>query len=128
MHDLIRNRYSKWIIISILGVLSVFYFLFDPSESNFMPQCLFYNLSGYKCAGCGTQRMLHALLHGDILRAFRENALVFCSIPILIFMVWMEINRKKYPALYAGVHSRSVIIVAGLILLSWTLFRNLTGF
>ena len=51
-------------LVVIIG--AVFYFAVDPATFPFMPQCVFHRLTGLQCVGCGSQRMLHALLHGDI--------------------------------------------------------------
>lgn len=34
--------------------VAVVYFLFDPLESPYMPQCLFKRLTGLSCPGCGS--------------------------------------------------------------------------
>ena len=115
------------IVAGLIIALLLFYFLFDPQQSPFMPQCLFHRITGYQCVGCGTQRMLHALLHGDFTAAFRANAFAFCALPAILFLLWLEINRKKYPGLYAGVHSVFFIISVGVALLLWMILRNIFG-
>lgn len=39
-------------------------------------------LTGYDCPGCGAQRALHALLHGDIAAAWGYNPALFFLIPL----------------------------------------------
>ena len=39
--------------------------------------CLFYELTGLYCPGCGSGRAAIALLHGHIPEAFSHNALLF---------------------------------------------------
>ena len=51
--------------LAVAVALAVMYFLYDPAEESWMPQCLLHRMTGYECAGCGSQRMLHALLHLD---------------------------------------------------------------
>src|ERR1700761_7382729 len=57
------------------GVAAGVYF-FNPSAYGFYPVCQFHQLTGLNCPGCGATRALYALLHGDILLALRDNALV----------------------------------------------------
>lgn len=107
-------------------MFAAFYFVFDPMEWGFMPQCVFHRVTGLQCAGCGSQRMLHALLHGDIAGAFRANAFAVVSIPAIIFLAWVELNRRKRPDLYKKVYSTPLIITVGILLIAWTIARNLS--
>ena len=77
--------------------------------------------------GCGTQRMLHALLHGDLGAAFRANALVTMSLPFLALLLWLELTRKRHPRLYARIYSTCTIWGIALILFVWFIVRNIIG-
>ena len=116
-----------WIWIAAAILLLLFYFNFDPSTTKFMPQCIFYRLTGYQCMGCGSQRMIHSLLHGDFMGAFRANALLFCCLPIIMFLTFAELSRNRYPKLYLCVHQRWVIITLAAILFIWLPVRNMIG-
>ena len=49
---------------------------FDPNAAHgLFPTCMFRDFTGWYCIGCGMTRMLHALVHGDVLRAFSMNPL-----------------------------------------------------
>ena len=56
---------------------------FDPATVHFFPRCVFHELTGLQCPGCGTTRALHHLLHGDIAGAFRLNAMLFLVAPFV---------------------------------------------
>lgn len=101
------------------------YYLADPSTSRWMPQCIIHRLTGYQCPGCGSQRMLHALLHGDIASAWSYNAFLLMMLPLIAVMVWLEITRKKHPEAYRRIHSLWTVgaICTGIAL--WTVYRNL---
>ena len=48
------------------------------------PRCPFLLLTGLYCPGCGSQRAVHALLHGQVARAAGLNLLAaVLSLPIL---------------------------------------------
>ena len=64
-----RPRHAA--VVGAVAAVAVVYFLFDPLESPYMPQCLFRRLTGLSCPGCGSQRVAHALLPGDLAGAFR---------------------------------------------------------
>ena len=63
-----------------VGVL--IYFIFDPTRVPIFPPCVFHEVTGLDCPGCGGQRALHALLHGDFIAAFRLNAMFVLSLPL----------------------------------------------
>lgn len=109
----------------VLAAIGLFYFVFDPATWPWMPRCFFHSVTGLQCPGCGSQRMLHALLHGDFASAWHANALALVSLPFLGFGVWLEINRTSHPALYAKTMSTPVIITVSVILLGWFIARNM---
>lgn len=110
--------------ILLAAVLS-FYFLVDPASERWMPKCVFFQLTGWECPGCGSQRMLHSLLHLDFAGAWRANAFFLLSIPLLCFFGWLEIRRKRHPRLYSAMMSWPVVLAWVILLAGWTLFRNL---
>ena len=59
------------------------FFLFDPTKVSIFPPCVFHQLTGLDCPGCGAQRALHQLLHGHIIPALRLNAMFVLSLPIV---------------------------------------------
>ena len=68
------------IIACAAGVL--IFFAFDPTRVPIFPPCVFHELTGLDCPGCGAQRALHQLLHGNILAALRLNAMFVISLPL----------------------------------------------
>lgn len=61
---------------------------YDPNAANsIFPPCMFKAFTGYHCIGCGLTRALHALVHGDIGRAFDMNPLAMVVLPLLPLMV-----------------------------------------
>ena len=118
------------LVVSLILILlggAVFYYLFDPMESRFMPQCLFHRLTGLQCMGCGSQRMIHALLHGDIAGAFAANAFGLVLLPFIVFMIWTETQRTKRPRLYQKVFSPFAIATLITLLILWLVVRNILG-
>lgn len=120
------SKRTKIIILaSVAAILLLCYYLLDPAQFPWTPKCVFHELTGWECPGCGSQRMLHALLHGNIAEAWHYNALFLLLIPFLIPMVYIELNREKYPRTYAAVNSLVVIIPLALIIVGWGIVRNL---
>lgn len=122
----LTNIYIIVWTVAIL-VIALFYFLFDPAESEWMPQCIFYKVTGLQCMGCGTQRVIHSLLHGDISSAWQANRFLVISLPFLIFLIWVELTRLRHPKIYSIIHTKATIITIAAMLFAWLLIRNIFG-
>ncbi len=106
------------------GVVLAFYAIIDPAESRFVPKCMFLHLTGLECPGCGSQRVVHALMHGDIAAAWRYNALVTAGLPVLLLMGVAAAKRRQWPRLYAALNSMPAIIIASVAIAAWFIIRN----
>ncbi|QGW66362.1 DUF2752 domain-containing protein [Lysobacter soli] len=89
--------------------------------------CAFHAITGLHCPGCGLTRMLHALVHGDVARAWSMNPLAMIALPLLAAMLaqwWLA--RPLLPAsLNRYAHDGRVWIVA---LIAFGVLRNLPMF
>lgn len=90
-----------------------------------MPKCMVHELTGWNCPGCGSQRMLHAILHGNIAEAWHYNALFVILIPILIPMTYLELRKHTHPKAYAAINSVPVILSIASAIVIWGVVRNL---
>lgn len=89
------RRKGIWIVgIVLIGLI---YFSFNPSKNAIFPKCPFFVLTGLKCPGCGSQRAIHSLLHLNYAEAFRHNALLVVSLPLIIILIYAEIKKGKIP-------------------------------
>lgn len=90
----------KWTLGGLLAIaLVAIYGYFDPSSSGFFPKCPFRYITGFQCPGCGSQRAVHALLHGDLAGAFVLNPMLVFSIPYLLLGYLFEAPPvyRRYP-------------------------------
>lgn len=126
MSPTVKNRKRALLLgsLALAGVLCIYY-IFDPAEAGWMPRCLFLTLTGWECPGCGSQRMLHSILHLDLEGAWRANPFFLCALPPLVVMGWVELFRERYPRLHSRVNSTLSVMVWSILLIGWTLFRNL---
>lgn len=110
-------------VVAVVGVMAV-YFTLDPS-TNFFPRCMFHELTGWQCPGCGSQRAFHSLLNGDLYAAWHYNALFVLEIPLIVLLAMAWWLRDRVPSLNRVLNSRSVILVILTIIILWTIFRNI---
>lgn len=109
----------------LVAAMAAVYYFFDPSEASWMPRCIWKVLTGTDCPGCGSQRMAHALVHGDLAAAWKANAFAFCMLPVVVFLIWLEFFRERHASLYRRVHSPAAIAILTASILAWWLLRNL---
>ena len=55
--------------------------------------CLFKNLTGHECWGCGITRAVVSVVQFDFTAAFHYNKLIVIVFPLLVYE-WMKINFK----------------------------------
>lgn len=112
------------VVIAVAVSAAVLYYLVDPLESRIMPKCLFHTVTGLQCPGCGSQRAIHALLHGDFVAAWHHNALLMIMLPVILLMAYAEFNRRANPLLYLRLNSRFAIITFSVLIVGWGIIRN----
>ena len=88
-------KYSKMKLILILISFLIIYFILSELLDVGIP-CLFYEITGYYCPGCGITRVLFSLLKLDFYQAFRYNPLIFILI-IITGIYWLvKFILKKF--------------------------------
>jgi len=109
-------------VLTLLGAAVLW--VFQPES---LWPCVFHAITGLHCPGCGLTRMLHALVHGDVARAWSMNPLAMIALPLLAAMLaqW-GLARPMLPAWFDRyAHDGRVWIVA---LLAFGVLRNLPMF
>lgn len=90
----------------------------DP-ETSPAPQCLFYRLTGWQCPGCGTQRAVHALLHGRFAAAWHYNAALLPALAVAALYALNPRPLRRY------LWSTPALWVTAAAVIAWWIGRNL---
>lgn len=119
------------IAVAGLGVMALGVWLlrtFDPGAAgSLFPSCLFHDVTGWYCPGCGMTRALHALVHFDLVRAVAMNALLVLSLPLLAVMALQGFTQRALlPAAVSRVLFNGRVWIG--VLLVFGVLRNLPGF
>ena len=122
-----KSFYRLALAITIIFLFCLLYYLYDPTQTECFPKCPFYTLTGIKCPGCGSQRMLHNLLHLRLFEALRYNLLFVVLIPTLLFTITVRKFKRQFPKCYRTTihpaYSTAILVVIGL----WWIMRNIFG-
>jgi len=106
-------------------------FLFNPADNGWYPHCVFHELTGWHCPGCGTLRAGYQLLHGNIREALSLNLLAVVFLPAYALTYLYRGIRKSEWYLFDDMFRSPVAgwTVAILVSLFWILRNiNITPF
>lgn len=113
-------------LVFVLGGF-VFYYFVNPLSGSFLIKCPFKTVTGLDCPGCGSQRALHSLLHGDFRQAFHFNPLFIAAIPYVfvgILFEWFGL-KNKYPKVRKFLFGKIAIYIIAAIIILFFILRNL---
>ncbi len=124
-----KHRDQLLLIVSIPIVfltLGIFYFYFNPNTFAYTPKCYFHSFTGLHCPGCGSQRALHEILHGNIWTGFKHNFLILLAILIIgyKFYIYYVNTIKKQAKKNLLQHNAAPWLILVIVLGFWVL-RNL---
>lgn len=96
-------------VIAAVSYLAALYF-FDPARNGFFVPCLFFVVTGRKCPGCGAQRSIHQLLHGNFKDAFLLCPfLYFVLLVLCVYFFFPKVAENRW---FAGAVLLSTFVYA----------------
>ncbi len=110
-----------FIILGAILLLLLFYF-YSPYEYAFFPQCPTYKYLGLHCGGCGLQRSIFHLVHGEWFLLLRSN--LFLPVWFVLFMNYIY-NQYKNTVQNAWLMQNKVLITIIILLIIYSIIRNL---
>ena len=128
MDSLVELRNHRMLAAMFLLGVTAFVLLrvFDPATSGVFPPCPVRYLTGLYCPGCGSLRAIHALLHGDLGRAWAMNPLMIVMLPFIIYglvsAALLELRGRSLPEV--KVHANCIRAFCALVIL-YAIARNL---
>ena len=119
-------KYSKMKLILILISFLIIYFILSELLDVGIP-CLFYEITGYYCPGCGITRLLFSLLKLDFYQAFRYNPLIFILI-IITGIYWLvKFILKKFMNISIAIPNYVYYILLVIVII-FGILRNIPMF
>lgn len=88
--------------------------------------CVFYEITGLYCPGCGITRSILSLIDGDIYQAFRYNPIIFIDIPLIMITSIIDFiykDNKKVKKV-----TNAIYIMLLIITLVFGVLRNIPYF
>ena len=110
------------------AVLVAVVYFFNPVTSSFYPVCQFHRLTGWNCPSCGATRGLYALLHGQLLTATRDNALMMAALFLVPSRAVWWLKKLKAGGRASDFFPASWLWPLLAVLLVFSVLRNLPAF
>ena len=86
-----KKRINKIIIRDLIIILLLVIYYFINKKTGFYIPCIFREITGFKCPGCGITHLVFALFRLDFHEAFISNPLVFIYMPfILAYFIYFD--------------------------------------
>lgn len=112
------QRSSAPLLVGVTGALGVgLVAVVDPNEAGNYPTCPFLAFTGLQCPGCGTLRVVHALVRGDVAGAVDLNVVAVLLLPLLAWAWWQWLvtslrGRPREPMLPAAAGYAIALVLA----------------
>lgn len=91
--------------------------------------CPFRLVTGFDCPGCGGTRAVLCLVHGRLIGALHYNAfLVLVPLAYLTYAASRLAGYSAPPRLRALLGRNTAMVVSALVVIGWTIFRNIPQF
>ena len=113
-----RKKIKEYLIFIII---LIFFFLLLLSQEL---KCLFNEMTGLYCPGCGITRMFIAFLKLDVYQAFRYNPLIFMF--IIFFAVYVICSLIRYKKIKEP--NNKLILALVIITVLFGILRNIEYF
>ncbi len=128
MEKAIKNRIFRLVLFTFLALTGVFliYLIYHFTGIGF--KCPFFEITGFKCAGCGNTHALQSLLNLDILDSLSYNYIY----PLEMFYIfWVYLNSVKSYIKKGKFNYRPpcqvLDIIILIIVILWIPLRNILG-
>ena len=114
------------ITTAALLLLLIIYYSVNPETALWVPKCSIKTFTGYDCPACGTQRALHALLHGHFLAAVRYNPFMLISLPYFAAVIYTTVGASETAVrLRKYVQHPHAIYTYIFLFIAWWIIRNI---
>lgn len=123
------NKLMPYLFPVMLACTMFVYYFVNPLNEMFPLHCIWKDLTGTECPSCGTQRALHSIMHGEIMKALRYNCFFVISVPyaaVVVLCSWYN-YKNIFGKIKLIVFDSLVLKIYTLLYFLWWIIRNVFG-
>ena len=125
-----KKRIATVAAAAFFAAAALIYLYFTGEGEGAGIPCMFYQLTGFYCSGCGASRALRSVLHLDFYQALRYNAIFTICLPL--FAVYFTSLSASYIRFgkdrVSEKISMKIIYIFVAIALVYGILRNIPAF
>lgn len=125
MNNILLSKKIKLIFIILILFLYAFIYL----KYNVGIPCIFFEITGLYCPGCGITRAIISLIKLDFIQAFRYNPLIIVVFPFLLIYIiysthcWLFDKKNSLHKI-----PNSILYIILIIIILFGILRNIPHF
>ncbi|MEE0859166.1 MAG: DUF2752 domain-containing protein [Acutalibacteraceae bacterium] len=121
-----KKRATKALLFFVALIVGGILYLVVCDMLGFGIPCVFYEITGLKCPGCGATRMFTSLLKGDFISAWNYNSCLLIMLPVIAyFIVKQAYTYIRYKHMNLLVWEHILLSVMIVVLLMFGICRNI---
>lgn len=132
LYNNFRYKYFVLFLLIVVGIIALIYSDI-PDPENHRTLCLFHNITGYPCPGCGVGRGIIFILKGYFTKALWMNPLSFLVLlfgVVSVVWIWYDIIKGKetyLPMLKTGWGKKTqtalfIVLIANWV---WNIYKGI---
>jgi peptidoglycan/LPS O-acetylase OafA/YrhL len=117
---------NLFFVMVILLAIAVGYYFVCLNFPKFVIKCVFKEITGLRCPGCGVTRMLVSFMSLDFYEGFKYNIFLTITLPFVVYVIiygcYVYITDRKW-----GKFFNTSCCVYVILLVLWGIVRNIIG-
>ena len=115
---------------ALIAAAALLYLYFTAEGEGAGIPCVFHQLTGFYCSGCGSSRALRSALHLDFYQALRYNAVFTLALPFFsVYFGSLSISYIRFGKdRISGKISIKIIYIFVAVALVYGILRNIPAF
>ncbi|MBQ6579693.1 MAG: DUF2752 domain-containing protein [Oscillospiraceae bacterium] len=92
-----KKRIAIVAAAALIAAAALVYLYFTGEGEGAGIPCMFHQITGFYCSGCGASRALRSILHFDFYRALRYNAIFTICLPLFaVYFTSLSVSYIRF--------------------------------
>ena len=125
-----KKRIAIVAAAALIAAAALVYLYFTGEGEGAGIPCMFHQITGFYCSGCGASRALRSILHFDFYQALRYNAIFTICLPLFaVYFTSLSVSYIRFGKDRVSEKiSMKIIYIFVAIALVYGILRNIPAF